>query len=57
MSAHGGPSDDVVYFDENVRKVEIRGEQVPKQVINVVKGLPEGDGRYLDDNGAMVDPF
>lgn len=57
MSPHGGPSDEIVHFDKDAEALEIGGISVPSKAIEVAQSIPPGQGRYLDENGEIVDLF
>jgi hypothetical protein len=57
LARDGGPTEDIAFLSADDGVGDIRGEPIPARVIAVAKSLPEGEGRYLDVAGELVEPF
>lgn len=56
LTSEGGPSERIVYIEASAIDAQIDGQVVPFQVVEAVKSLAEGEGRYLDPEGQEVEP-
>jgi hypothetical protein len=57
LAPDGSPTEAITYVEQEDVCASIRGVPIPPQVIEVVRSLPEGEGRYLDATGQPITPF